>query len=263
MGEEDNDDDTVETRLNDLQYVEAKEPVIRVGDASAADSLSPLVVMAMSKDLSPERLNQLLDVQQRWESNEADKAYHQALASFKAEELEIEKDRLVEYNETSYRFASLGRALMKINPLLARYGLSMTWRTRQDLTGGGLITVTAVLTHRQGHSEETSLSASPDSSGKKNPIQAVASTVSYLKRHTAFCLLGVASLDEDDDAQSWASEESEFISDQQYMDLKAMMSEVGADEEKFLKYLGVGNLRNLRSDLYDRAIEALEHKRKQ
>ena len=57
------------------------------------------------------------------------------------------------------------------------------------------------VTHIKGHSEDTTLSGPPDDSGRKNNIQQIASTVSYLERYTLFALLGLASQDMDDDGQ--------------------------------------------------------------
>ena len=50
-----------------------------------------------------------------------------------------------------------------------------------------------------GHSESTVLEAAPDSSGKKNAIQQVASTVTYLQRYTLLAACGLATKDMEDD----------------------------------------------------------------
>lgn len=61
-----------------------------------------------------------------------------------------------------------------------------------------MVEVTATLTHSMGHSETTALRSSPDASGGKNGIQAIASATTYLKRHTGFALLGLEGVDDDD-----------------------------------------------------------------
>src|SRR5437660_174203 len=64
---------------------------------------------------------------------------------------------------------------------------------------GGTIRVTCILTHVQGHSEQVSMSAQPDTSGSKNSIQAIGSTASYLQRYTLFAATGLAPKDADTD----------------------------------------------------------------
>ena len=52
--------------------------------------------------------------------------------------------------------------------------------------------MTCVLSHRDGHFEETTLTAGRDDSGKKNAIQQVGSTITYLQRYTLKAALGLA-----------------------------------------------------------------------
>ena len=86
---------------------------------------------------------------------------------------------------------------------LADYGLHHDWRTSQTPNGG--VTVTCVLTHRDGHSEQTSLSAPADDSGNKNGIQQIGSTINYLQRYTLMAITGLAAQDTDDDGTASTS----------------------------------------------------------
>jgi hypothetical protein len=60
------------------------------------------------------------------------------------------------------------------------------------------VTVSCIISHRAGHSEENSLSARHDTSGNKNPIQALGSAVTYLQRYTLKAAVGVAAAADDD-----------------------------------------------------------------
>ncbi|HDZ36993.1 MAG TPA: hypothetical protein ENH62_01680, partial [Marinobacter sp.] len=95
------------------------------------------------------------------------------------------------------RYASLGNVTDVIGTELSKFGLSAKWLTAQKDTGWP--EVTCVITHVQGHSESTGLSAPPDESGSKNPIQKIISTVTYLERATLLALTGLATYDQDDD----------------------------------------------------------------
>lgn len=166
---------------------------------------SPLAMAAefIKKDsnIDVDKLAKLLDVQERWEKNEAKKAYVEAMAAFKANPPKIIKNRHVKYATktgglTEYSHASLDNVTATISEALSKHGLTAAWVTSQT---ENIVTVTCRITHIFGHSEETSLSAGPDNSGSKNPIQAIGSTVSYLQRYTLLALAGLATEGQDDD----------------------------------------------------------------
>lgn len=151
-----------------------------------------LLALAVEAKADPERLDKLMDLQMRWEANEAKKAYVVAMTKFRSECPAIDKTKTGHNN----KYAGLSETIEVIKGLLSSCGLSHTWKTNQDKE---TITVRCVVTHVLGHNEETSLTASPDTTGSKNPIQAIGSTVSYLERYTLFALLGLASQDMDND----------------------------------------------------------------
>jgi len=168
-----------------------------------ADPVTPitLVQMAIDQNADLDRLEKLMGMQERWEANQAKKAYVSAMAYFKAKCPEIEKTKEVDYTSskgrTQYMHAGLAETIVQIKDLLREYEFSHSWRTSQ--TPEGLIRVTCIVTHVEGHSEETTMMAAPDPSGGKNSIQALGSTVTYLERYTLFAILGLASKDQDND----------------------------------------------------------------
>ena len=99
---------------------------------------------------------------------------------------------------THYKYATLANITDTVNPFLGACGLSATFRTSQE---GNNITVTCVLAHSSGHSEQTSLTAGADVSGNKNSIQAVGSTISYLQKYTFLAITGLATSEQDDDGK--------------------------------------------------------------
>ena len=148
-----------------------------------------------------DKLAKLLDIQERWEANEAKKAYVEAMARFKADPPKIFKDRHVKYNATEYCHASLENVTRTINEALSTHGLTASWTTSQNEK---TVTVTCKITHIFGHSEQTSLTSIHDSSGSKNPIQALGSAISYLQRYTLLSLTGLATEEMDDDGKAAA-----------------------------------------------------------
>jgi hypothetical protein len=164
------------------------------------NSPASMMLAAIDKGADLDKLEKLMQLQERWEINEARKAYHKAMSQFKANPPKIGKDKHVKFNTskgtTEYYHASLANVTDTIGSELSKYGLSAAWKTVQT---EGKISVTCTITHELGHSESTSLTAAPDESGSKNPIQAIGSTAAYLERYTLLALTGLATHDMDDD----------------------------------------------------------------
>lgn len=163
-----------------------------VAPATPAD----IVLYAMQKGADIAQIEKFMDLQMKWEADQARKAFVSDMAEFKKNPPRITKDKQVAFNGTSYMHATLGNVTGAIVEGLARHGFSHRWDTVQD---GAQIVVTCILTHKQGHSERTTLSAGRDDSGKKNNIQQMASTVTYLQRYTLLSATGVATNDQEDD----------------------------------------------------------------
>ncbi|MEA3436554.1 MAG: ERF family protein [Thermodesulfobacteriota bacterium] len=222
-------------------------------------SQTDLIMTAIQRGFEPEFIEKMMGLQERFEANEAKKAYHKAMAAFKANPPKVWRDMQVKYgsgaNATNWSHADLGVAAEAINRTLGENGLNATWRTlplENDLTR-----VTCIITHEFGHSEETHLEAGPDKSGSKNAIQAIGSTVFYLERYTLFALTGLAPARMDDDGVSTGAE---YISEKQLSSLTDMINAKEVDESKFLKYIGVESLEMLPAKDFNKAMIALKKK---
>lgn len=171
------------------------------GIQTTQTALSPVAMVAdlmqqTDGKFDVSQLDALLAVQERYEANEARKAYHVAMAAFKKDPPKILKDKNVSFGNTNYNHATLANVTKTIDTVLSSHGLTSSWVTDSE---NGSIKVTCKITHVLGHSESTCLSAAPDTSGKKNPIQAIGSTVTYLQRYTLLALTGLATSEQDDD----------------------------------------------------------------
>ena len=217
-----------------------KRPPVVIEQPQLPAQVTPdqLLVKAMeSGDLA--QVEKFMDLKDRWEKNEARKAYVVAMADFRAICPAIKKTR----DGHNSKYAGLAEAIETIKAEMSDCGLSHAWATAQD---GKQITVTCTVTHILGHSESTSLSGEPDTSGSKNAIQAVGSTVEYLKRYTMFAILGLSSTDDDTDGNT--PEPIELISEEQALEIHAKISENDLDMKAFMGWL--------KTDL---RCEAIEH----
>lgn len=213
---------------------------------------------ASAENFDVDKLQKLLEIKERWDANEARKAFTAAMAAFKTNPPEIIKDKHVAFNTskgmTEYDHATLGAVCAAVIKGLSQHGISHRWDVAQ---ADNRIKVTCILTHEQGHSEQVSLNSAPDESGGKNSIQAIGSAITYLQRYTLFAATGLAAGESDDDGNATGSD---FITDKQALDLQAKAEEVGVNKENFLKFLKVKRLAELPASKYNAAIQALKDK---
>lgn len=236
--------------------------VVRMDDMRQP-AITPMQMMqvAIEKGTDLAQLEKLMELQERWEANEARKAFVVAKAAFKAEAPTIGKNKHVHFatskGDTNYDHATLDNVADTLAPALSKHDLTYSWETEQG--DGGMIRVTCVLTHVMGHSERVTLQAGLDQSGGKNNIQAVGSTVTYLQRYTLLAATGIATKEQDVDG---AIKEVSLITAEQKDKLIAKMKETDSDTTRFLKFLGVETLDDLHSSRFDFAMQALAKKGK-
>jgi hypothetical protein len=172
-------------------------------DVPALVQSNPMAMLshAVSRGMDASTIKDLMDLQERWEKSEARKAYNKALAAFKAEAVEVIKNKRVYFtnkagNVTDYKHAELSDVIEAVAPALSKHGFSWGWKTKQEGAG---IEVSCELKHELGHSETVSLRAPADDSGGKNSVQQIVSTVTYLERHTLKAICGIAEKGQDND----------------------------------------------------------------
>jgi len=232
--------------------------------AIKTDSNSPaeMIRVAVAGGADLEKLKGLLDLQERWEAREARKAYHIAMAEFKANPPEIGKDRTVNIphkdgrGKTTYNHASLANVTDKISAELSKHGLSASWVTKQN----GAVSVTCKITHIKGHSEETTLSAPADNTGSKNIIQAICSTITYLERYTLLALTGLATRDMDDDGK--ASANVELVSEKEVNQMTDYITTLKIDMAKFLEYMKIDKIQDMPKKDFKKAMAAIQQKKR-
>ena len=164
-------------------------------EAPKLPAINPMQLMqvAVESNADLDKLEKLMNLQQRWEAGEARKAFFSAMANFQRNCPSIKKLK----KGHNYLYAPLGDIMAQIREPLFNCGLSI--RFEQDHSHG--ITVTCIVSHKDGHSERTTMTGGADTSGSKNGIQAIGSTVTYLQRYTVIGALGITTADADIDGR--------------------------------------------------------------
>jgi hypothetical protein len=161
---------------------EQPQPLVTNG-MSPVDTL--LNAIQRHPDMDLVKLEKLMELAERWRAAEAKRAYVRAFALFKKNMPDVVKDMLNKQYGSDY--SSLANLVNTTSRVLGEYGLHANWRP--DQSDG--IKITCVITHEDGHSEDVWLKGPPDTSGQKNPLQQIKSTLTYLEGATFQAITGV------------------------------------------------------------------------
>lgn len=222
--------------------------------SETATIMSVIERVASNPDADITKLSAMLDMQERVLNRNAKQSFTADLAA-----MQLDLPRVVERGEghNQAKYARLEDINDQIRPTLHKYGFAITFRVKHD-EGKGIF-ITTVLSHREGHSEETTIPLAPDTSGSKNAVQAIGSTISYGKRYGICALLNISTGD-DDDGQSADPTHSgpETISREQTMHLMSLIQKAKTTPEWFCKKARVNAVHDLQAARYEGAVKMLE-----
>lgn len=241
--------------MNEQQLTVKQESFPAVSSESQAlISMIERVCLDPTADIS--KLEKMLDMQERILNRNAEQAFAADFADMQCElpriarngKIEIKKDgRLIQ----STTFAKLDDINDGVRPTLQKYGFGVSFSIEQ---GGQLLTVTAKLLHRLGHSEKTSISLPIDNTGSKNAVQGSGSTVSYGKRYAMCALLNISTGDDTDGnlpADEKPANEIEFLSEDQVFEVLELLAANSITKEKFLSAAGVPSIGAIHANRFD------------
>lgn len=187
---------------------------------------------------------------------EFNKAFSEAKAKFKSakktghnKHLQSHYSTLLDYDEAT-------------REALGQSGLS--WRHVPKSLPGDITSITCILAHKGGHSEEATMEAPSYSmtNNAVNKLQSVGIVATYLKRMTLASLLGLVS-DAEFDNDGNGGEKHEVISEHEAANLKALAEEVKANKADFLKFFKIEKLEDMPKAKLKQATQMLEAKRGQ
>lgn len=229
---------------------EAQAPAIVESESAALISMIERAARDPNCDI--DKMERLFKMQQDAVSRRAKTAY---LAAFSALQSELPAAVRHGTGHNSKKYARYEDIIETLRPFFSKHGFSISHRVSTTATA---ITVTGVMGHAAGHSEETSIVLPPDASGNKTAVHAMGSAISYGKRYVTLTLTGIATEDEDDDAKRASA--GALISDEQAMELRDNIEASGSDLKKFLAYFKIACIADMRATDFDRAMKALAGK---
>ena len=233
--------------------------------ASPPPSITPMELLdrALAQGAAIEVIEKFMGMQERHERNQARRAFDAAIADAKAEIPVIIKNRQVGFDarkpgaaRTDYWHEDLAEIARTIDPILGRHGLGYRFRTTS--LPNEPIVVTCILFHRDGHSEENTLTGPRDESGNKNSLQAIGSTQTYLQRYTLRAALGLASARDDDGKAAGAP--AGVITAEQVEEIKRETADFSITRmQKVLEYFAIDSLAELPAAKFDHVMRTIKH----
>ena len=229
----------------------------------ATDMVEMIERLARAPEVDVAKLEKLLEMQERIMAHSARAAFTAALAEMQPRLPVVEKRGKITIKDKtnaerviqSTPYALWDDISEAIKPILHEHGFSLSFRT--GVAGDGKQTVTGVLAHREGHQEETTITLMHDSSGSKNAVQAVGSSISYGKRYTAGALLNLTFRGEDDDGRR---ADLSAVTDAQVEELRTLFMETGVSLASFYKFFKITKLEELPAARFKEAVDRLKEK---
>lgn len=227
---------------------------------AAVTQITPMELLRVSVDRGDDlaRIEKLMELERAWKADKAKEEFHRALAEFKKVHVVVTKDKenkQYSVGDKKAMYTSLGNLVNTVNAAMAPFGLSASWQI--DQTNG--IRVTCVLTHTLGHSMSVGLSGPPDSSGSKNPLQQIKSTITYLQAATFQAVTGVIAQDANSDDDGNDSDATYITADQATV-ITDKLGESGANKAQFLNWLKAEAVETILVADYERAVAQLDKK---
>jgi hypothetical protein len=236
-------------------------------ESSATAIIQVIERAASNPDVDIDKMERLLQMQERILARNAEAAYNTALAQMQNELPVIDEKGVIRNKSGGIQshYAEFEDINEVCKPIMQKYGFAISFRTAFK---DGEVVVTGVLTHEQGHREESSCSLPADASGNKNNVQGWGSSMSYGKRYMMNALLNITTRGQDNDGRGSGSEGGNderrapqstgggsFATEAQLGLIRKKCEIAGVKPDDFLKHFGIAELAHLP---FDRVNEALD-----
>jgi ERF superfamily len=200
-----------------------------------------------------DKMRALLEMHEHVLDRNAEAAFNAAFAEMQSEMPEItERGEIKVREEVRSKYALFEDINKAVKPILQQHGFAVMFKTPKGESG---VTVEGVLMHREGHRESSSITLEADTSGSKNGVQSIGSSVSYAKRYLLCALLNITTRGEDDDGLKGGTK---VIDEAQVAELKKLAKDTKSSIPKLLAYYKIDKIENLPTSLYDSAVTAFK-----
>ena len=221
----------------------------------ATPEQNPLALLGQMDlaNTDPDKIGQLMALQEKWEANEAKKAYFSSLSEFQ------QRAPIIEQADDAHgkKYARMDRIWRTIRPLFTEMGLSLTWQSSE--IKDGVCQVRGTLGHRLGHSTSiTHDTPLPEMIRGQNAAQQAGSAQTYAKRYALCAALGLVT-GTDDDAHSVDVPTISAVQEKEIEELLATIDDMTV-MDSLLKWAEVESIELLPASKFKETIRSLKSK---
>lgn len=163
-----------------------------------------LIEQAVATGTTPEALEKLMDLQDRWLAKQAEREFNAAVTQFQLECPPIVKQKSASFKgQKAYDFAAFEDIMHIIKKPLAKCGLSVSFDS--EIVDGQMLQTTCIVSGH-GHRQTSSVTLPVPAEMRVNATQKAGAGLSYGKRYSLVNALNLVVVGEDSDAaQLYAS----------------------------------------------------------
>lgn len=217
---------------------------------------------ATNQDIDISKMERLLEMHERITQRSAEQAFSVAMSEVQSKINRVSADSNNAQTKSKYAsYAAIDRAL---RPIYTEAGFSLSFDTGE---GAALdwVRIVCSVSHKSGHTRKYHIDMPADGKGAKGgdvmtKTHATGSATAYGMRYLVKMIFNVAIGEDDDDGNNATG--TKFVTEDQIANIEAVITEVNADRHAFLRYMQCKAIAEIRADEYQRAITALEAKRK-
>ena len=229
---------------------------------STAQPDNPMALIHMSirdGDVDVDKLERLMEMQERWQREEARKAFFDAMNRVQADAPVVVRD--AHNPQTNSHYAKLESVSKALKPIYTAHGLSLAFGTDASPVEG-CVRITCDVQHVQGHERSYFADIPLDIAGikgstNKTKVHATGSSYSYGQRYLTCLIFNITLANQDNDGNN----PLDNVTEEQAIQLKEFADSLGGDiSARFLTWLKVESFYNIPASRYVECMHELKRK---
>lgn len=215
--------------------------------------------VARDPSVNVENMERIFALQERLLAIHRKQEFDEALARIQDQIPPVKKDGVIPLkNGEKIKFAKFESIQKIVKPMLRAEGFTTTY-TEEIPADNPAVKRVVITLSRGGHSHSCAAFVPVSDPGPaRSAAQSMTSATSQGRRRAYVNILDITMEGEDDDGAGGL----EPITEQQVLDLETALTDSKSNRVKFLRWMGVESLSEILTRDYDRAMRALENKRK-
>jgi hypothetical protein len=246
------------------KVLEVKKGVVVAKEKNIAkvegNSPADIIRMAVSGGADLDKLEKLLNLQERYEANEARKIFASSFATAQANIASVLKTK--DNAQTHSKYADLSDIIKSAQPVYTKEGFSVIFYEGVTIAPE-CIRICADVLHKAGHKETYFYDVPLDGTGLRGnanmtKIHGKSSSTSYGRRYLMCMIWNIPT--QDDDGNN-AGKPVELIDEKQLNQILDSINELGADLKQFLTYMKLEKVEDMLKSDFPKAMAAIDAKR--